>query len=208
MEHEQLEEVSLNWRKEVQEIYASFDASKQVLSDAKKEQLRTLLENREAEVSIDEYVNIMYMEGKTYESEGNRNAARYCAMRILWMKECYEKPKKKRPRFLDMHPYTFRDEVVAFVREYTDFLTETYANINRKLLIISGLLLVVVIAILFFVLQVNILLAIVEGIGLCALNFWLQKRKLPEMFQKNQTNVIEKYIDADLLEFDRSYRVF
>ena len=38
------------------------------------------------------------------------------------------------------------------------------------------------------------------------LNYILQKRCLPDMFQKNQTAAIEHYVEDDVLEFDRPVR--
>ena len=45
-----------------------------------------------------------------------------------------------------------------------------------------------------------------ESIMLGMLTYLLQKRRMPDIFQKNQLNAIEKYVEQEVLEFDRPIR--
>ena len=60
-----------------------------------------------------------------------------------------------------------------------------------------------VIALLF---KVNPMIAVVEALLIGLINYLLQKRKMPQMFQKNQTDASGKYIDNDLEEFETRFR--
>ena len=105
-----------------------------------QEALHDLMTHPKEELDDASYMKLMYMKGLCYEEQGNKNAARYCAMRMYAIQECMRNPRKKRPRFLDLQTYL------------------------------------------------------------------LQKRRMPDIFQKNQLNAIEKYVEQEVLEFDRPIR--
>ena len=56
------------------------------------------------------------------------------------------------------------------------------------------------------VLKLNFLMSLLNAALIGLLNYILQKRRLPDMFQKNQTAAIEHYVEDDVLEFDRPVR--
>ena len=142
-----------------------------------------------------------YMKGLCYEEQGNKNAARYCAMRMYAIQECMRNPRKKRPRFLDLQGYACSDAMNAFIERYTAFLEETYRGINRRLLMFLAVFLV-----LTLFLKIYFIIAALESIMLGMLTYLLQKRRMPDIFQKNQLNAIEKYVEQEVLEFDRPIR--
>lgn len=170
------------------------------------EKLHTLMKQITDTIDTQSYVHIQYMEGCYYEANGNKNAARYCAMRILHVKECLMHPKYRRSSMINYEPCAIDGEEEAFMLRYTDFIQDVYQSINKKLLLISfgiSTLLFVVIALLF---KVNPMIAIVEALLIGFINYLLQKRKMPQMFQKNQTDASGKYIDNDLEMFETRFR--
>lgn len=195
------------FKAEVNKIYQQFKDGNQELSKSDNTKLNELLVKPISVLDIESYVSIMYMKGVFYDKENNRNGARYCAMRLLWMKECYTKRGKKRSRYLDMHPYTFDETICSFIERYTDFLQNTYRSIRNRLLAVSLVLLLCASAAMVFLVHIHPLIATLEAGLLCGLNYWIQMRRMPDMFQKNQTNVIEKYIEEELLSFDRIFRI-
>ena len=152
------------------------------------------------------YMKLMYMKGLCYEEQGNKNAARYCAMRMYAIQECMRNPRKKRPRFLDLQGYACSDAMNAFIERYTAFLEETYRGINRRLLMIVGILFLAVFLVLTLFLKIYFIIAALESFMLGMLTYLLQKRRMPDIFQKNQLNAIEKYVEQEVLEFDRPIR--
>lgn len=94
----------------------------------------------------------------------------------------------------------------SFIERYTDFLEDTYRGINRRLLLIVGVLFLIVFLVLVLVLKIYIVIAALEALMLGMLTYLLQKRRMPDIFQKNQLNAIEKYVEETVLEFDRPIR--
>lgn len=206
-QEEQAEKDGILFSEQIQEIYQKFTEENDILSHKNHEYLKSLLKHPVGYIGIDCYIQVMYMMGCYYDQQDNRNAARYCAMRMLWMKECYEKPRKRRPRILDMHAYTFHHAMNSFMARYTDFLETTYRSIRHRLLMISLLLFSAACALFVFLIRIPIFMAALESFILCGLNYWIQMRRMPDMFQKNQTNAVEKYVEQELLSFDRPYRI-
>ena len=171
-----------------------------------QEPLHDLMTHPKEELDDASYMKLMYMKGLCYEEQGNKNAARYCAMRMYAIQECMRNPRKKRPRFLDLHGYACSDAMNAFIERYTAFLEETYRGINRRLLMIVGILFLAVFLVLTLFLKIYFIIAALESIMLGMLTYLLQKRRMPDIFQKNQLNAIEKYVEQEVLEFDRPIR--
>ena len=171
-----------------------------------QEPLHDLMTHPKEELDDASYMKLMYMKGLCYEEQGNKNAARYCAMRMYAIQECMRNPRKKRPRFLDLQGYACSDSMNAFIERYTAFLEETYRGINRRLLMIVGILFLAVFLVLTLFLKIYFIIAALESIMLGMLTYLLQKRRMPDIFQKNQLNAIEKYVEQEVLEFDRPIR--
>ncbi len=171
-----------------------------------QEALHDLLTHPKEELDDASYMKLMYMKGLCYEEQGNKNAARYCAMRMHAIQECMRNPRKKRPRFLDIQGYVCSDAMNVFIERYTAFLKDTYKGINRRLLMIVGILFLAVFLVLTLFLKIYFIIAALETIMLGMLTYLLQKRRMPDIFQKNQLNAIEKYVEPEVLEFDRPIR--
>lgn len=171
-----------------------------------QEPLHDLMTHPKEELDDASYMKLMYMKGLCYEEQGNKNAARYCAMRMYAIQECMRNPRKKRPRFMDLQGYACSDAMNAFIERYTAFLEETYRGINRRLLMIVGILFLAVFLVLTLFLKIYFIIAALESFMLGMLTYLLQKRRMPDIFQKNQLNAIEKYVEQEVLEFDRPIR--
>lgn len=206
VDKEIIDDESYDFDKNLETIYQDFLTLEFKVTTDLDNQLKSLIKHSKEDMDSISYFKVMFMEGMKYEQQDNKNAARYCAMRMLWMKECYHNRKKKRPRFLAFLEYEIPEEMNVFIIRYTDFIDGTYAFINRRLLIITSVLFFVVFLILTLFLRFNIFISLVEAFILGFLNYILQKNRMPDVFQKNQTNAIEHYVEADVLEFDRPIR--
>ena len=125
-----------------------------------QEPLHDLMTHPKEELDDASYMKLMYMKGLCYEEQGNKNAARYCAMRMYAIQECMRNPRKKRPRFLDLQGYACSDAMNAFIERYTAFLEETYRGINRRLLMIVGILFLAVFLVLTLFLKIYFIIGI------------------------------------------------
>lgn len=168
--------------------------------------LKKLLAYGKEEMDTATYVQVLYMEGIKYEQQKNINAARYCALRIFEIQQCYVNPKKKRPRLLDTSPYIFPEDMMQFVVRYSDYLEETFRMINKRLLLITAIVFLIAAIVLMVVLKISIVIAGVEALLLGLLNYILQKRKMPIIFMKHQLQRIEHHVEEDVLAFDRPIR--
>lgn len=186
-------------------LYEQYLTTQHMRSDL-VQQLHAWMKTYRGVLNASDYVHILYMEGRYYEENGNKNAARYCAMRMLAIKECYRYPRRKRSRMLHFLPYEFHEDEDAFLNEYTDFIQNVYKSIYKKLYVLTVGLLLVVFCIVTFLLHVSPLFAFIEASLLGLINFFIQKRKLPIMFQKNQTDASGKHIEEVLRDFDATYR--
>lgn len=176
------------------------------VSESEKDAFLKLVENPKEEMDVFTYCKIMYIAGMQYEKEENKNAARYCAMRILWMVECLSKKRKKAPMYLIMEDFTMEEDMKNFMDRYTDFLEDIYADINQKVFLLTAGLFAIVFLILVLFLHIEILMAFIGAFLLALFNYYFEKRRIPDMFQKNQLKAIETYVDKQLLDFDLPYR--
>ena len=187
------------------------DCYKQFLSLGKKmdetciQDLKEILTYHNQDLNTETYMHVMLMAGVMYEQQENKNAARYCALRMLQIKEAYVLHKKS-PRYLDTIPYAFTQEEDAFITRYTSFLEETYRYINRRLLLLTLLVVALVFVLFVFLFKIQVLFSLFNAAVLGFLNYYLQKKRLPDMFKTNQLQAIEDYVDEDVLEFDRPIR--
>lgn len=191
---------------ELESVWNDFELLHYRLSNELEERLNVLIKQPKEQLDDESYLKIMFMKGVRYEELENKNAARYCAMRMLAIQECIKNPRKKRPHLLDIKGYTCNEDMLRFIDRYTEFLEDTYKNINRRLAMIIGILFLVVFIILFFVLDIPFFGAAIESLMIGILTYLVQKRRMQIMFQKNQLKAIEKYVEEIVLEFDRVYR--
>lgn len=192
-------------QEELESIYDTFKQQERHVDETLNKRLNTFI-GQVSELDTKTYVEVLYMEGRKYEEQDNKNAARYCALRIHAIQECYINPRKKRPRNLDMKDYDFPEDMDDFVNCYTDFLEETYQNINHRLLIVTIILFILAAIALIFILHISIIFAAMEALLLGMLNYILQKRKMPIVFMRNQLHAIEHHVEENVLEFDRPIR--
>lgn len=190
----------------LQRIWDEFLYLHNRLSEEANKELQELIVHHKEDMDDAAYLRVMYMKGITYEQQENKNAARYCAMRMHAIVECQRNYRKKKPRLLNLQGYAPGEDMEAFITRYTDFLEDTYRSINHRLMLIVSILFLAVFLVLTFALHISFIIAGLEALMLGMLTYLLQKRRMPDIFQKNQLNAIEKYVEAELLEFDRPIR--
>ena len=193
------------YKEQIQKLYDDFVKQDEQVDEALNERLKAILLSEDEDVDVKAYMQVMYMEGKQYHAHSNTNAARYCALRLLQIEECMHK-KRKVPQFLEMCEYEVPSTMQVFIDEYTSFLDDIYSYITKRILLITMILMVVIGFVFYFVFHISIAFSILNAVVIATINFVVQKRRLPEMFQTNQLDASRKFVDADVLEFDRPIR--
>lgn len=209
MGNEQLaivKEKHLSFDEKLDAVYETFIQQDRCVDEALDVRLKDLFVNMKENIDTKTYIVLLYIEGVKYEGQGNKNAARYCALRIYAVLEYLKSPRKKHPLNLVMQPYECNEDIKAFVVRYTDFLDETFKNINHRLFIVTVVVFVLAASILMLALRISILIAATEAFVLGVLNYILQKRKIPAIFMKNQLKAIEHHVEDDVLAFDKPIR--
>lgn len=198
-------EKEVDFDQELHAIYTAFQQRDYTMDETLDQRLKKLMKHKKENMNVSSYMQVLYMQGVMYEERGNKNAGCYCAMRLLWMKECYHRRSKKRPLYLVFEPFAIPDEMDAFIKHKTAFLQEIYQAMNRKLLLVTTILFMFVFMILLFILQVNWLIGALEALLIGILNYLLQKKRFPDMFQKRQTQAVISYVEAEVVAFDQTY---
>ena len=195
----------MTYETRVEQCYQIFVNQGYTMDPTLLKQLKEILtfENQDLNTAI--YMHVMFMSGMDYEEKGNKNAARYCALRMMQVRDAYVNPKKF-PRYLEKIPYACNEKENAYIDRYTSFLTETYHYINKRLLLLTVILVVIVFFVFAFLFKIEIVFSLVNAAFIGFLNYYLQKKRLPDMFIKNQLQAIEDFVEADVLEFDRPIR--
>ena len=197
------EEISYEQR--IEQCYAIFEKQGCTMDPSLLKKVKEALTYENQDLNTAMYMHMMFMSGMDYEEKGNKNGARYCALRMMQVRDAYLTPKKF-PRYLDKIAYACSEKENAFIERYTSFLTDTYRYINQRLLLLTIVLVVIVFLLFAFLFKIEIIFSLINAAFIGFLNFYLQKKRLPDMFVKNQLQAIEEFVEADVLEFDRPIR--
>lgn len=79
---------------ELESVWNDFELLHYRLSNELEERLNVLIKQPKEQLDDESYLKIMFMKGVRYEELENKNAARYCAMRMLAIQECIKNPRK------------------------------------------------------------------------------------------------------------------
>lgn len=149
----------------------------------------------------DTYLMLMFLHGKHYELDDQKNAARFCALRMMEVIQGIQ-GKTKRPKFLKIVSYESRPDMVEFMTTWCAFLKDTYHFIQKRLImlsIVSGAIL----AIISVLLGLAVVFAVLEGVVFVALMYFLYFKRLKLQFNRRQINALLEYVDEEVKEFDR-----
>ena len=185
-------------------IYEDF-LNMNMMSDGLNTRLNELIQCRYDKISSNTYLKIMFMKGIYYENKDNKNAARFCSLRMMQVLEALNNPKVKRSNYMEYEEEQLHDDMEGFMYRYNEYLEEVHRKMNSRL---SGIILVVF-AIFFVLLLIagfTFLFSLINALLITMLNYFIQKKRMPKLFMNKQLKAIEKYVENDLLEFDRYIR--
>lgn len=168
--------------------------------------IKQLMAHPKEDMDVKSYMQMFYMMGCKYSQNDNKNAALYCAMRLLWMKKCLQDRRMKRPRLLTMQEFEIPASMDSYIAAQTAFMENKIIVIERKLRILSVILFFVFFVISYLVFQ-TIWISMMQSLLLCLLNYLIQKRRFPVMFMKRQSNAVAHYAEQELLTFDHPYQI-
>ena len=176
-----------------------------MMSDGINQRINEIIKCDYEKISSNTYLKIMYMKGIRYENDDNKNAARFCSLRMMQVIDTIHNPKIKRSSYMEYEEEILSDDMEGFMYRYNEFLDEVNRKMHSRL---SGYCLIVfaLFLILLIIAGLGFLFALTNAIMLTMINYFIQKSRMPKLFMNKQLKAIEKYVEADLLDFDRYIR--
>ena len=194
-------ETAVRYEEQLEPLYQK-QLHQKNLNEEEQAQLKALVEHPKEPMDSASFMKIMYLYGVRYMQTDKKAAARYCAMRIRSVLQLQEKKRMPRPRFLDFKMMEADDAMLDFMKERTAFLEDTYAYIQKKLL----MLVIVFSVILGFgltLLRISMPVMILVCFMFAAFNYLVMFGKLKRKFDRKQTLALVDYVDEELKEMDR-----
>lgn len=150
----------------------------------------------------DTYLWVFYTYALKYEQEDNKNARRYCFIRMKDVLNASNN-KKKKPKALTFVPVTLDNSVIELSYEQCQFMEDTLSRISKQYLIMQCCLVLVFFSVIKFVLLYSWLYSICFSGGLFLLNLFMTSNNIRKKYIKNQTDASKSYVsDEELTTFD------
>lgn len=151
----------------------------------------------------DTYLWVMYVYAHKYKLEDNKNAERYCYIRMKNILDA-ELNKERKPRALTFVSNTLTDSIKDEVEKNTDFMIDVVNGIKKQFLIMQLVMLVIVAFVFKVFLRYDILVIAILTLITGLFSYSFTFKNLKKKYYINQTNTSKSYCnDEELLEFDR-----
>lgn len=151
----------------------------------------------------DTYLWVMYAYAHKYKQEDNKNAERYCYIRMKNILDA-ELNKGRKPRALTFVPNTLTDSIKEEVKENTKFMVDVVNGIKKQFFIMEIVMLAIFAFVLKVLLRYDILMTVIFTLVVGVFNYAFTFKNLKKKYYINQTNTSKSYCnDEELLEFDR-----
>ena len=163
---------------------------------------KELATNSKEYLDNDTYLWIMYAYALGYKASGNKNAERFCFIRMSDVMNA-ENGKEKKPKALTFKQNTLNEHIVKEVVDNTAFMDDVVAGIKKQFVIMEAVVLLVFVLILTFLLNYDIVTTLLFTVVVALFNVLFTYRRLKKKFFINQTNTSRSYCqDEELLHFD------
>ncbi len=150
----------------------------------------------------DTYLWVMYAYALGYKADGNKNAERFCFIRMQDIIAA-ENGKDHKPKALTFIQDTLDEHIRKEVVDQTAFMDDVVASIKKQFIMMEAVVLFVFVLILMFLLRYDILTTLVFTGAVALFNVLFTYRRLKKKFFLNQTNTSKSYCqDEELIRFD------
>lgn len=151
----------------------------------------------------DTYLWVMYTYAHKYKQEDNKNAERYCYIRMKNILDA-ELNKGRKPRALTFISNTLTDAIKEEVEKNTDFMIDVVNGIKKQFFIMELVMLAIFAFVLKILLRYDIVMTAIFTLVVGLFNYAFTFKNLKKKYYINQTNTSKSYCnDEELLEFDR-----
>lgn len=151
----------------------------------------------------DTYLWVMYTYAHKYKLEGNKNAERYCYIRMKNILDA-EDNKSRKPRALTFISNTLTDAIKEEVEKNTEFMIDVVNGIKKQFFLMEIVMLAIFAFVLKVLLRYDIMMTLIFTLVVGVFNYAFTFKNLKKKYYVNQTNTSKSYCnDEELLEFDR-----
>lgn len=150
----------------------------------------------------DTFLWVMYAYALKYAKEDNKNAERYCYIRMKNILDA-EEGKARQPQALTFKKNTLTAAIKTAVEENTAFMKDVVKNIQKQFFIMEIVMLVIFIFIIKVLFRYDLMLTLIFTVIVGFVNYTFTYRNLKKKYYINQTNTSKSYCnDEELVVFD------
>lgn len=188
------------------ETYTTFKQHNYVYDAHIQDDLHTLLLQAKEDMDANSLTKLLFMCGRKYEQEGNKNARSYCAMRMQEIKDQCAGKKKHKPSLLQLNTIEENATREKFISDYTAFIQPVVEDMSKKLGLITLGMFALLFVFLVFILKISYVIALVEAVVVGIFVYFMNRKRLPDMFWRKQLEVLAQHIEPDLAQLDAPIR--
>lgn len=163
---------------------------------------KELAQNSKEYLDNDTYLWVMYAYALGYRESDNKNAERFCFIRMSDVIAA-ENGKEHKPKALTFTANTLDEHILKEVVDNTAFIEDVVAGIKKQFIMMEAVVLLVFVLILMFLLRYDLMTTLLFTGAVALFNVLFTYRRLKRKFFLNQTNTSKSYCqDEELLQFD------
>ncbi|NCC53897.1 MAG: hypothetical protein EOM11_00200 [Erysipelotrichia bacterium] len=172
-------------------------------SDMSNRIAKEIANNSKEYLDNDTFLWVMYAYALKYAKEENKNAERYCYIRMKNILDA-EEGKDRKPRALTFVNNSLNEKIKEEVALNTAFMNDVIKGIRKQFLVMEVIMLIIFAFVIKVLLSYTILMTIFFTFVVGAFNYAFTFKNLKKKYYVNQTNTSKSYCqDEELIEFDR-----
>lgn len=173
------------------------------INDMAEHVAKEIATNSKDYLDNDTYLWVMYTYALKYAKEGNKNAERFCYIRMKNILDA-EAGKGKKPRALTFISNTLPENVRKEVEVNTEFMVDVVNGIKKQFFMMEVVMLVIFACVIKFLLNYDILMTIIFTLVVGVFNYLFTFNNLKKKYYINQTNTSKSYCnEEELIKFDQ-----
>lgn len=163
---------------------------------------KEIAENSKEYLDNNTYLWVMYTYAMKYKQEENKNAERFCFIRMMKVLDASE-GKGKKQKALTFNPINISETMRNEVSEKTAFMKIAAKSLKKQFLLMELVMMLIFVGLMYFIFHYSFLVTL----GFCALllmvNYMMTYRSLFERYYKEQTEASKGHCqDQELIDFD------
>lgn len=171
-------------------------------NDKVKDLAKTIAQNSKDYLDNNTYLWVMYAYAMKYKEEENKNAERFCYIRMMSVMDASE-GKGKKQKALTFESLNITDNMRNDVAEHTAFMKKAASSLKKQFLLMELVMLLVFVVLMVFIFRYSFIVTVAFCALLLFANYMMTYRSLFDRYYKEQTEASKTHCqDQELIEFD------